>query len=126
MISPVILRELEWYIRDYFFKVNKDENVFIDKFQSKEITRVLVNNYLRYRSSKFDELGILVDKVLHNLHEANVLNIDSNTGVVRICSKFDRKQCVNCFYINYISINEQLKCQRCNSGNLQEFPKKSR
>ncbi len=125
MSSEIILRELEWYIRDFFFRLYKKDN-FIDPLHNNKITKNLIDNYLRYRDENYDDLDTKVNTVLLKLQEKNVLKMDQSTAIIELYSKFERMQCIRCFYINYISIKEIPTCQRCSSENLQEFPKKKK
>ncbi len=124
MYSQTILKEFEWHLRDLFFRSNKNNNQdFIKYFRKDEVVNDIINNYLRFRNSDPDEILNLLNRVLENMQKINVLMIvDSET--IKISSNFNRKQCTKCFYINYLSINEHIQCSRCNSDNLQEFPKR--
>ncbi len=124
MYSDVILKEFEWHLRDLFFKSNKSNNLdYKMNFRKDEIVNSLIKNYLRYRNSDSDEIANLLNIVLENMQRNNVLMVMDNE-IIKISSKFNRKQCIKCFYINYLSLNEPIRCHRCNSDNLQEFPKK--
>lgn len=136
-------KELEWYLRDFFFRINNSKDIdkiagldiskklskedsqgFMSKFQIDEVTRYLRNNYLRYKNSDMYELSIIVENVMSNMEDLTVLRKE-NAKIIKLYSSFERKQCSTCFYINYISKNDNLKCQRCGSEKLTEFPKKT-
>jgi hypothetical protein len=125
MYSKIKIKEFEWYLRDLFFRTNNNNNNdkdFINDFRKDEIARVLIKNYLRYRNSELDEISNLLNIVLENMQKNNILIVDNEK--IKIHSKFNRKQCTKCFYINYLSLIEAICCSRCKSENLQEFPKK--
>ena len=124
MNSEVKIKELEWYLRDYFFKVNKDkddQNIIKD-FKRDEIPTSLIKTYLRYRNSDPNEIRDLLNMVTSNMQRNNI--IIENDEILSIYSNLDRKQCVQCYYINYLFKNEPLQCSKCNSKDLREFPPK--
>jgi len=126
MYSEIKVKEFEWYLRDLFFRINKNNNnndkELIKDFRKEEIAKFLIKNYLRYRDFEFDEISNLLNIVLEDMQKNNILIIDNE--LIKIHSKFNRKQCTKCFYINYLSLNEGICCRRCHSNNLQEFPRK--
>jgi ribosomal protein L40E len=124
MYSDIKLKEFDWYLRDLFFRTNKNNNndKEIENFSKEEIAKFLIKNYLRYRNSGFDEISNLLNMVLDDMQKNNILIVDNE--IIKIHSNFNRKQCAKCFYINYLSLKEAIHCRRCDSDNLQEFPKK--
>ena len=48
------------------------------------------------------------------MQKNNILIVDNE--IIKIHSKLTRKQCTKCFYINYLSLNEAIRCRRCNSA----------
>lgn len=124
MNSEVKIKEFEWYLRDYFFKVNKDKNdkALTKEFKKDEIPNFLIKTYLRYRNSDLNEIRDLLNTVTSNMYKNNILI--ENNETISIYSNLDRKQCVQCYYINYLFKNESLQCSKCNSKDLREFPPK--
>ena len=122
MNSEVIVREFEWYLRDYFYKINKDKNEqeLTKEFKKEEIPNALIKIYLRYRNSDPNEIKDLLNTVTSIMHKNNILF--TNNDNINIYSNLDRKQCVQCYYINYLFKNEPIKCSKCNSKILREFP----
>lgn len=122
MNSNILLSEFEWYIRDYFFRINnKNVEEFKEIFEINEIGSCLHKNYLRYRTWRLDEVYNMVNKIIPHLQDKNVLTTIADNAKVKLHSKLDRKQCSKCFYINYLSINEMVQCHRCMSKDLKEF-----
>jgi hypothetical protein len=125
--SEITLKEFEWYLRDLFFRSGANNNPeFIDSFEKEEIIDTLLKKYLRYRNSGYDEISGLLNIVLTNLESKKVIEFEKNSNTIKIYSKFYRKQCKKCFYINYLSVNENIRCNRCNSAELHDFPNKKR
>ncbi len=124
MNSEVKVKEFEWYLRDYFFKINKDKNdqELTKEFKKEEIPNSLIKIYLRYRNSDPNEIRDLLNTVIENMHKNNILFTDNKN--INIYSNLDRKQCVQCYYINYLFKNEPIECSKCNSKILREFPPK--
>jgi predicted Zn-ribbon and HTH transcriptional regulator len=123
MYSDIKLKEFEWYLRDLFFRTtsnNKNMDILVN-FKRDEISSSL-RKYLRYKNTDIEEISNLLEIVLNKLQKDNVLTIDNKN--IKIDSKLKRKQCSNCFYINYLSINEPIQCSRCNSQDLHDFPKR--
>ena len=117
--------EFEWYLRDYFFRINnKNDEDFKSIFDNKEICHFMQENYLKYKNTSMKEITKLFNTVISNLHDRNVLIFKKDTGAVILESKFLRKQCANCYYINYLSSSESPICSRCESDNLKDFPSK--
>lgn len=123
MNPEILLSEFEWYLRDYFFRINnKDNNAVKKRFSIKEISEYLHKNYLRYKSWELDQINEFLDKALAVMNEKKAIMKKTGDSHIELYSNFDRKQCGHCFYINYLSINEEIKCQRCKSIELKDFP----
>lgn len=119
----IVLKEFEWYLRDLFFRSSINNNQrFIDCFRKEDIINTLLKNYLRYRNSEYKEISDLLDIVLTGLNARNVLKYEKDTNDIILYSNFERKQCKKCYYVNYLSVNENIQCSRCNSVEMQEFP----
>ncbi len=127
MTLEIELRELEWYLRDLFFRANANNSqIFIDRFRKEDIINTLLKNYLRYRNYEYEKISNRLNTVLTDLHSKNVLMFDKEIDNIKLYSKFDRKQCKKCYYINYLSKNEDIQCSRCSSIEMQEFPPRKR
>lgn len=112
-------RELEWYLRDYFFKqANKGR----PQLSRSTIGEEMATTYLRYRGYNPQELGTLMSPVIDNLVSTQVLLQDEDSLVPS--SSLFRMQCATCYYVSYLVDSESLACQRCSGTNLHEFPKK--
>jgi hypothetical protein len=115
--------EFEWYLRDYFFRINnRDDEDFKSMFDNNDICRFMKENYLKYKNWNIEEITKLFNIVISDLYHRNVLIVKKDTDAVVLKSRFVRKQCVNCYYINYLSSSESPNCQRCKSDNLKDFP----
>ena len=126
-------KELEWYLRDHFFR---QSNKGIIQFEKKSLTQDMITLYLRYRSYSLQRINEMLNPVLENLisrrviiskdYNNNNLNIDSNhkheLKSFELTSPLLRVQCSNCFYISYLSAEESKSCLRCSSTNLHNFP----
>lgn len=125
MNTEILSFEFEWYLRDYFFRINnRNDKDFKSIFDNNEICRFMKENYLKYKNWNMEEITKLFNTVISDLHDRNVLVIKEDAGAVILISKFGRKQCANCYYINYLSSSESLNCHRCKSDNLNDFPPK--
>ncbi len=115
--------EFEWYLRDYFFRINNSNNKdFKNIFDNNEICLFMKQNYLKYKNWNLGEITELFNIVISDLHDRNVLIVNTDTGAVKLESRFVRKQCAKCYYINYLSSSELPNCHRCKSNNLKDFP----
>jgi hypothetical protein len=121
--TEILSFEFEWYLRDYFFRVNnRNGEDFESIFDNNEICSYMKENYLKYRDWKVEEITKLFNTVIYDLHDRNVLIVKKDTGKIILKSRFVRKQCSNCYYINYLSSSESMNCHRCKSDNLKDFP----
>lgn len=125
MNTEILSFEFEWYLRDYFFRINKrNDEDFKSMFDNSDICRFMKENYLKYKNWNIEEITKLFSIVISDLHDRNVLIVKKDPDTVILKSRFVRKQCVNCYYINYLSSSESLNCHRCKSDNLKDFPSK--
>lgn len=120
MYSELTLKEFEWYLRDLFFRSSKSNREI--SILKKENVAENLKKYLRYKNLEILEIYNLLDIVLDKMHNDNIIKINEKN--IEFRSKIERKQCDKCFYINYLFENEIIKCKRCNSPDLKEFPKK--
>ena len=121
-MSEIEIKELEWYLRDYFFRqYNQGKQEF-----NKETLVQGIRFYLRYRNSDLRKISALIDSVVESLGSRSVLVIikEVDGDPIRLTSGLSRLQCSKCFYISYLSSNEPMKCLRCSAMELHDFPKK--
>lgn len=120
LLSDVKIRELDWYLRDYFFRqLNKGRQEFDQRLLPSE----MVNTYLRYRNDKINEISELLHTVVDNLLNQQVIKkIDIDT--IELTGRLNRLQCSKCFYVSYLSDAEERACLRCMCSVLNEFPKR--
>jgi len=112
-------RELEWYLRDHFFKQAGKGRAQLAR---SAIADEMVSLYLRYRGYDPQELGRLMSPVIDNLVSTRVLLQDEDS--LAPSSSLFRMQCATCYYVSYLVEAEPKACQRCSGTNLHEFPKK--
>lgn len=112
-------RELEWYLRDHFFKQAGKGRPQLSR---SAIGEEMVSTYLRYRGYNPQELGSLMSPVIDNLVSTQVL-LQQEDSLVPSSALF-RMQCATCYYVSYLVDSEAKACQRCSGTNLHEFPKK--
>ena len=125
MNTEILSFEFEWYLRDYFFRINnRNDQHFKSIFDNNEICRFMKENYLKYKNWSIEEITKLFNIVISDLLDRNVLIVKKDTNLVVLKSRFTRKQCANCYYINYFSSSEPPNCHRCKSDNLKDFPSK--
>ncbi len=125
MNTEILSFEFEWYLRDYFFRINNSNGrEFKRLFDSDEVCHFMKENYLKYRNWNMKEITGLFSSVISNLNNRNVLIVKKDNGEIILKSRFERKQCKNCFYINYLASSELQNCHRCKSDNLKDFPYK--
>ena len=119
-MSTAEFRELEWYLRDHFFReFNRGKN----QFKIESLPREMIKVYLRYKNSDIDKMSIMISSVLERLRSQLVI-IQSATDSLELVEGLRRLQCSKCFYICYLSDNEPKKCARCSAEKLHTFPKK--
>lgn len=112
-------RELEWYLRDHFFKQAGKGR---PQLARGAIADEMVSIYLRYRDYNPQELGRLMTPVIDNLVSTQVLLQDED--MLAPSSALFRMQCATCYYVSYLVDAEPRACQRCSGTTLHEFPKK--
>lgn len=115
MDSP---RELEWYLRDHFFRQAGKGRT---QFQRSAIASEMVTIYLRYRGYDPQQLGQIMAPVIDDMLSIQVLK---QTGDTLEAAAFTRKQCAKCYYVSYLADAEPRICQRCAGTDLHEFPKR--
>jgi hypothetical protein len=112
-------RELEWYLRDHFFKqAGKGRS----QLARNVIAGEMASTYLRYRGYDPQDLDKLMSPVIDNLVSIQVLLQDKD--MLAPSSALFRLQCSTCYYVSYLTDSESRICQRCSGTNLHEFPKK--
>ena len=129
------IKELEWYLRDHFFR---QSNKGITQFERRSLTYDLITVYLRYRNYTLERMGEMMNPVLKNLISRQVIarkdnndrinNFNSNNKLAsfELTSPLSRLQCSTCFYISYICAAEPKNCLRCSSTNLHDFQQPSK
>ena len=120
-MTDVKIRELDWYLRDHFFRQSNTGRL---KFEKKMLPAELVKLYLRYRNDNIDEISQLLDSVIGSLLHRNVIKMYDDHDSFELCGTLKRFQCSKCYYISYLMEAEDLACLRCSSNALDEFPKK--
>ncbi|MGI0035201.1 MAG: hypothetical protein ACRD98_04970 [Nitrososphaera sp.] len=119
MSVDVAVRELDWYLRDHFFRQSNAGKI---EFRRDSLPQDMVTLYLRYKGTDPSQLSENIAVVIQNLVSRKVL--EQNGNELRLTGSLTRLQCANCFYINYLTGAEARVCMRCQLGELQEFPKK--
>ena len=120
-MSTAELRELEWYLRDHFFReFNRGKN----QFKIESLPREMIKVYLRYKNSDIDKMSIMFSSVLERLRSQLVIT-QSVKNSLELIGGLSRLQCSKCFYICYLSDNEPKKCARCCAEELHTFPRNS-
>lgn len=126
MPRDIEVSELEWYLRDHFFrKYNQEGSEVI----SDELPSEMVKLYLRYRGADIGYLSGLTQLVLERLEQAKVIiPFSEEVGIkkFRISSNLRRFQCSKCKYISYLCRLEPNNCLRCGSAELHDFLPKVR
>lgn len=117
-MSEIEIKELEWYLRDYFFRQYKQGN---QEFDREGIAKEMISVYLRYRNSDWHKLAAMINSVVESLISRLVLK-QQDGGPIQLTSELSRLQCSKCFYISYLGGNEPMKCLRCSAKELHEFP----
>ena len=125
------IKELEWYLRDHFFRQSIKG---ITQFERKSLAQDMITLYLRYRNYSIQGIDEMINPVLENLISRRVITSkDYNNNKNDDSDNFDRKsfelasqlsrlQCSACFYISYLSTAEPRSCLRCSSTYLHDFP----
>jgi hypothetical protein len=118
-MSKTETNELEWYFRDLLFRNNKKG---ILQLKIENIPTNMVETYLRYRNEEFGHISSILEIVLENLVSSNL--IERLDNLVSIRDGISRLQCSKCYYICYLGNLEIKSCLRCQSNELEVFPKK--
>jgi hypothetical protein len=116
-LSEIEIKELEWYLRDYFFRQYKQG---IQEFDRENIAKEMISVYLRYRNSDWHKLSAMINTVVESLISRLVLK-QQDGSQIQLTSELSRLQCSKCFYISYLGSNEPMKCLRCSASELHEF-----
>ena len=126
--NKVQLFEIEWYFRDYLFRANNNNKSgeFCMVFAIKDIVNTLHEKYLRFRTWTVIEIGDALLSVLPIMEKRGVLDSELPLGIVQLKSKLERKQCRECYYINYLGAEEVKECQRCGCKELVQFAHRTR
>ena len=117
-MSEIEIKELEWYLRDYFFRQYKQGN---QEFDRESIAKEMISVYLRYRNSDWHKLTAMINSVVESLISRLVVK-QLDGGPIQLTSELSRLQCSKCFYISYLGNNEPMRCLRCSAKELHEFP----
>jgi hypothetical protein len=70
-LSEIEIKELEWYLRDYFFRQYKQGN---QEFNREGIAKEMISVYLRYRNSDWHKLAAMINSVV-NFPDYSALNV---------------------------------------------------
>lgn len=122
-MSEVQTKELEWYLRDYLFRQYTQGN---QEFNKESLAHEMIRSYLRYRDSDLHDLTDMINTVVKSLVSRSVIIKQAEGTTAQLANGLSRLQCSKCFYISYLSNNEPMKCLRCSSMELHDFPKKMR
>ena len=114
-MSKIERNEIEWYFRDFLFK---NHNTGVSQLQSKTIPNNMIETYLRYRG----HISSILEIVLENLISSKF--IERRDNLVAIRDGISRLQCSKCYYVCYLGNLESKVCLRCQSTELDTFPKK--
>jgi hypothetical protein len=118
-MTDVKIRELDWYLRDHLFR---QSNKGRREFERSTLPSEMVKTYLRYRNESIDQISQLVDITIGDLLNRHVLD-KKNGDSFELRGTLKRLQCSKCYYISYLTEEEEIACLRCNSRSLEEFPK---
>lgn len=112
--------ELEWYLRDHFFRQSNAGKIV---FSRESLPNEMICLYLRYRHADLQQLSHEMAPVIEDLISKNIVNRNGNE--LKLAGKLTRLQCSKCFYINYLANVEPRTCTRCQHTGLNDFPKKA-
>lgn len=119
-MSDVLIRELDWYLRDHLFR---QSNVGKKAFRKELLPSEMTALYLRYRNAGH-QLSLIMDSVVEGLVAKKVLERDGND--LKLPGGLSRLQCAKCYYINYLVPIEPRLCLRCQHADLHDFPTKKK
>lgn len=111
--------ELEWYFRDFLFR---SFNKAILQLEVQSIPTSMIETYLRYRNEEPSQISSNLELVLENVVSSKL--IERRDDLVIIRDGISRLQCSKCYYICYLGNLEANTCLRCQSNELNTFPKK--
>jgi hypothetical protein len=115
--------EFEWYLRDYLFRQYNLKNRL---FVRTKLPMEMINTYLRYRNTDQKELEQYLESVFANLLARRVIIENPGDGTFELRDPFVRLQCLDCYYISYLTALEPRECLRCSSSDLNDFPTRNR
>lgn len=118
-MSKTETSELEWYFRDFLFR-NLNKGILQLEIQS--IPTNIIETYLRYRNEESSHISSILETVLENLVSSKLIEGRDNLVIIR--DGISRLQCSKCYYICYLGNQETKSCLRCQSNELDTFPKK--
>jgi len=117
--SDVAIRELDWYLRDHFFRQSATGK---NAYTRESLPNEMVTLYLRYRGSDPLQLSETMVPVIQNMVSRKV--VEQSGGELMLNGRLTRLQCAKCFYINYLADTEPKECMRCQHGGLHDFPRR--
>lgn len=82
----------------------------------------IIETYLRFRNEESSHISLILETVLENLVSSKLIERRDNLVIVR--DGISRLQCNKCYYICYLGNLEAKSCLRCQSKELDSFPKK--
>lgn len=118
-MSKIQTNELEWYFRDFLFR---NLNKGILQLEIESIPTNIIETYLRYRNEEFGHISSILEIVLEKLVLSKLIERRHNLVIIR--DGISRLQCNKCYYICYLGNLEAKSCLRCQSNELDTFPKK--
>jgi len=118
-MSTIEINEMEWYFRDLLFR---NYNKAVLQLKIETIPNNMIETYLRYRNGDLKHISSILEIVLENLISSKF--IDRRDDFVEVRDGISRLQCSNCYYICYLGNLESKVCLRCQSTELDTFPKK--
>ena len=118
-MSGTETNELEWYFRDLLFRIH---NKGILQLEVKNIPFNIIETYLRYRNEESGHISSILEIVLEKLVLSKLIERRDNLVIIR--DGISRLQCNKCYYICYLGNLEAKSCLRCQSNELNTFPKK--
>ena len=119
-MQDIQANEVEWYVRDHFFR---QFNQGRQHFKKESLAEEMISLYLRYRNSNLQDMNDMITAVVENLISRQIIKQTENNSL-ELTGRFSRLQCSKCFYISYLNSNEPMNCLRCSSSELHDFPKK--
>lgn len=118
-MSKTQTNELEWYFRDFLYR---NLNKGILQLEIEPIATNIIETYLRYRNEESSHISSILEIVLENLVSSKLIERRDNLAIIR--DGISRLQCNKCYYICYLGNLEARSCLRCQSNELDKFPKK--